>query len=111
MKEREFFRVEKDDTKKGPYNCGGGPNLSHHCTKRWPSPNVDAGLSKFIRLPWTEREKYVFGFESMEQLTTWFSKELRLELFELGFVVRKYKSRQYFVSSKQAVFIKYEKVD
>jgi hypothetical protein len=70
-----------------------------------PGPNEDPYLKEFYwPLPETDKIKYIFGFESIESVLSWFYEpELNKYMHEQGFVVVKYRSRHIRHGLRQSI--------
>lgn len=109
----KVYRVE-DNRGIGPYmsNING---LYSVCLKMGntatghPSPRNDPSIKEWNRKYFCKKHK--FGFNSINQLKNWMSKEIRLELSKLGLKLNVYETNEileefeYAYSDKQVVFI------
>jgi len=71
----KVYRVERTCNKKGPYTGSGidWEDYNHYCSNNHPAPADDTVLCHFY--PYNN---YLFGFESIKDLKSWFSvAELR----------------------------------
>ena len=127
-----IFRIEHDKDKHGPYvtedymkwrdqphsDLNGHPlstrdPLFQICLfdnmKRLPKnhdePSFHTSLFEQINLISREDADHIlFGFESMEQLGNWFSKEEVAKILKMGYSIKEYKVKKAFVSGHQAFF-------
>lgn len=83
------YRIE-NWAKKGPYRnkseIGAKLGNSHVGLERAPAPGAD-GISGFWLFGMEEETRYyIFGFESLDSLKSWFLEDERMELRSNGFV-------------------------
>lgn len=112
QKIKAIYRVENSEGI-GPYCAGNGSmefsfESSHNGSKNHPGPFDDEGLAKFWgKMEFSKKEKWKFGFESMEQLLDWFKIEDIAELQEAGFfitLIPKNKIQNIAYGKKQVIF-------
>jgi hypothetical protein len=110
-----FYRVEKDG--KGPYH---GCDLMGYLgdkgilpqgripkaySKARPTPNDDKNLAPaWNALPDFMREIYVFGFQALDMVFSWFNLPEEVEFFRLnGYKLAVYETTEIIQGSKQAI--------
>jgi hypothetical protein len=105
----QVWRVE-NSTGEGPYSActGTGWMKRDHDGEDHPSPWEDELLRPF----WVSLRKsrvethWLFGFESKEALTKWFTQDELKALTELGFAVKAYDAEQVRLGRTQLIFLK-----
>ena len=100
------YRVEICDENVGPYSRFDWQSHDHNNSGRTPAPCEDPGLRRWGRESWDSRERYRFGFSSIEQLMEWFTEdELRaLSKLEMTLSVYEIENRHTVSGYHQVVF-------
>ena len=93
----KIYRIE-NSWGTGPYkNCHLGWEDTDHYNEGHSPPEEDGIYYYFI---------YHFGFISINQLNSWFSKAEKIKLFKNGFRVKVYYSDKIKMGKRQIAFIK-----
>ena len=100
------YRVEIVTKNTGPYSMLDWQSHDHNNSGRTPAPCEDPGLRRWDRESRDSRERYRFGFSSIEQLMEWFTEdELRaLSKLEMTLSVYEIENRHTVSGYHQVVF-------
>lgn len=98
----------------GPYqgtSMGSWADSSekHNNNAICPEPRSDAGLADaWMNMDYSERDAYLFGFSSLEQLQAWFSETELAKLKSMGYYVTCFEIPEPYiiVGSLQLIFKK-----
>jgi hypothetical protein len=80
-----------------------------HNNQTQPCPWDDQGMkSAWINLPGRKADEYIFGFASMEQLTSWFNPDEQAALTNMGAKLREFEvdPANVIIGEKQVAFIR-----
>ena len=106
-----IYRVQ-NEKKLGPYkgSCEKWETKSHIDCYRTPTPCNDITETGHSLHFWRdEDEDFLFGFESLKQLSSWFSQKEMKNLFKLGFSIVKIKPKTLIKGKRQVIFKPYKR--
>ena len=101
-----IYRVQ-NEKKLGPYkgSSESWETKSHTDCYRTPTPMKDFVESGHSLGYWIDNDKsFLFGFESLKQLSSWFSQKEMKNLFKLGFSIVKMKPKLLIKGKRQVIF-------